>query len=108
MHSLGFCVAVVCLAVPLLHAGEIRLQVNDPSGSGMPATGKLRSLTNGVERGFRTDNRGVRYQHPSLSLDLDVARGWQISTRGSWIRSSSYNESSFAVSLTRTGLGFGR
>src|SRR5436190_11650178 len=60
MHSLGFRIAAVSLAAPLLlGAGEIRLQVNDPSGSAMQASGKLRSLANGTERSFRTDHRGA-------------------------------------------------
>ena len=60
VHSPGLRLAFVYLAAPLLLlAGEIRLQVNDPSGSAMQASGKLRSLTNGIDRSFRTDARGV-------------------------------------------------
>jgi hypothetical protein len=40
-------------------AGEIRLQVKDPSGAAMQANGKLRSLSSGVERAFQTDAQGT-------------------------------------------------
>jgi outer membrane receptor protein involved in Fe transport len=38
--------------------GEIRLQVKDPSGAPMQASGKLESLTGGVARDFKTDSQG--------------------------------------------------
>ncbi len=38
--------------------GEVRLRVNDPSGAGMEASGKLRAVASGVERSFRTDAQG--------------------------------------------------
>ena len=40
-------------------AGEIRLEVKDPSGAPMEASGKLRSLATRVDRSFQTDARGV-------------------------------------------------
>jgi outer membrane receptor protein involved in Fe transport len=46
----------------LLHAqdsaGEIRLEVKDPSGSAMQASGILRGFSTGVERTFETDAQG--------------------------------------------------
>lgn len=46
-----------------------------------------------------TDNHGVLYQHPTLRLSLDLARGLAIDARGSWIRSASYDETAFVVGL---------
>ena len=40
-------------------AGEIRLEVRDPSGAGMEASGKLQNLASGVVRTFQTDDKGV-------------------------------------------------
>jgi outer membrane receptor protein involved in Fe transport len=46
-----------------LHAqsgdGEIRVQVKDPSGAAMEASGKLEGLTPGIQRGFQTDALGA-------------------------------------------------
>jgi outer membrane receptor protein involved in Fe transport len=39
--------------------GEIRLEVRDPLGNVMAASGKLQSLRGGVNRSFRTDAQGV-------------------------------------------------
>ena len=39
--------------------GEIRLQVDDPSGAPMQASGKLESLPPGVQRSFQTDPQGT-------------------------------------------------
>src|SRR5580658_10349449 len=39
--------------------GEIHLQVKDPSGAPMEATGKLESLGAGVARDFQTDPQGI-------------------------------------------------
>jgi outer membrane receptor protein involved in Fe transport len=38
--------------------GEIRVQVKDPSGAAMEASGRLESLTPGVQRSFQTDSEG--------------------------------------------------
>jgi outer membrane receptor protein involved in Fe transport len=38
--------------------GEVRIQVRDPSGAAMEASGKLVSLAPGVERSFQTDAQG--------------------------------------------------
>jgi outer membrane receptor protein involved in Fe transport len=38
--------------------GEIRVQVKDPSGSAMEASGKLESAASGVERSFHSDVQG--------------------------------------------------
>ena len=66
MHSLGriFRRFLFCVAVPLLlhgqrPAGEIRLEVKDPSGAPMKASGKLRGLSTGVQRSFQTDAQGT-------------------------------------------------
>ncbi len=58
-----------CAAVALLFAaltlhgqspeGEIRVQVKDPSGAAMEASGKLESLAPGVRRSFQTDAQGT-------------------------------------------------
>jgi hypothetical protein len=39
-------------------AGEIRLEVKDPSGAAMEVSGKLENLANGTNRSFRTDALG--------------------------------------------------
>src|ERR1700691_1768720 len=39
--------------------GEVRLQVKDPSGAAMAASGKLQSQAPGVERSFQTDAHGA-------------------------------------------------
>jgi outer membrane receptor protein involved in Fe transport len=56
-------VAVFLLAALTLHAqnpdGEIRVQVKDPSGAAMQASGKLESLVPGVQRNFETDALGT-------------------------------------------------
>src|ERR1700728_4238075 len=58
----------LCTAVALLLAalrlngqapvGEIRVQVKDPSGAAMEATGTLQSVPTGVRRNFQTDAQG--------------------------------------------------
>jgi outer membrane receptor protein involved in Fe transport len=40
-------------------AGEIRVQVKDPSGAPMEASGKLESLPSGLQRSFQTDALGT-------------------------------------------------
>ena len=40
-------------------AGEIRIEVKDPSGAGMEASGKLQNLASRVVRTFQTDEKGV-------------------------------------------------
>ena len=45
--------------------GEIRLEVKDPSGAGMEASGRLQSVSSGVDRSFQTDPQGV-YTFQSL------------------------------------------
>lgn len=46
--------------------GQIRLEVKDPSGAAMQASGKLQSLGAGIEQNFHTDTRG-RYTFENLS-----------------------------------------
>lgn len=41
-------------------AGEIRLEVKDPSGAAMEASGRLQSAAARVDLSFRTDSRGAR------------------------------------------------
>jgi outer membrane receptor protein involved in Fe transport len=65
--------AVLCLlllgaATPIRAqrpTGEIRLEVKDPSGAAMQASGKLQDLASGVVRGFQTDAQG-RYAFQTL------------------------------------------
>jgi outer membrane receptor protein involved in Fe transport len=56
-------VATLVFAALTLHAqnpdGEIRVQVKDPSGAAMEASGKLESLVPGVQRTFETDALGT-------------------------------------------------
>jgi outer membrane receptor protein involved in Fe transport len=63
MHLRGVC-AVAALLCPLfLHgqaaSGQIRVEVKDPSGSPMQASGKLENIQSGVVRRFQTDSQGV-------------------------------------------------
>jgi tetratricopeptide (TPR) repeat protein len=46
-----------------------------------------------------TDEDGVVYQHPSLRLTLEFARGLAIDARANWIRSTVYNETSAYVGI---------
>jgi outer membrane receptor protein involved in Fe transport len=57
-------------------AGEIRLEVRDPSGAGMEASGKLQNLASGVVRTFQTDEKGVYafLTLPYARYRLEVAR----------------------------------
>lgn len=57
--------ALLSLALTLLTAGfgqaqtaELRLQVQDPSGAAMPATGSLSALSSSTIRSFHTDDSG--------------------------------------------------
>jgi hypothetical protein len=54
--------------------GEIRLEVKDPSGAAMEASGKIRNLANGTDRSFQTDAQGVytlrRLPHGRYRLEL--------------------------------------
>src|ERR1700678_1587246 len=58
-----YCAVVFLLATATLCAqppqGEIRLQVKDPSGAPMQATGKLENRAAGVTRDFQTDAQGM-------------------------------------------------
>ncbi|MBS1855878.1 MAG: TonB-dependent receptor [Acidobacteria bacterium] len=70
--------ALVVFFPILLHAqsagGEIRLEVQDPSGAAMQAAGTLRNLSSGALRSFKTDGqgkytlRGVPYGRYRLDL----------------------------------------
>jgi outer membrane receptor protein involved in Fe transport len=55
--------AVLLLAALALHAqappGEIRVQVKDPSGAAMQASGKLEGSATGTQRSFQTDALGA-------------------------------------------------
>jgi tetratricopeptide (TPR) repeat protein len=46
-----------------------------------------------------TDNRGVRYQHPSARLSLEVKPWLSLETHGSWIRSAVYDEFTFLMGV---------
>lgn len=57
-------------------SGELRLQVQDPSGAAMKASGKLQNLDTGSQRRFQTDAQG-RYRNATLPYghyQIDVAR----------------------------------
>jgi outer membrane receptor protein involved in Fe transport len=58
-----YCAVVFLLATATLCAqppqGEIRLQVKDPSGAPMQASGKLENRAAGVARDFQTDSQGL-------------------------------------------------
>src|SRR5262249_8102127 len=45
--------------------GELRLEVKDPSGKSIGASGNLDNLSNGVRRGFQTDAQG-KYRFEDL------------------------------------------
>src|SRR6516162_6485765 len=47
-------------------AGEIRLEVKDPSGAAMQASGRLEGLTSSFRKDFDTDSAG-KYTLPSLA-----------------------------------------
>src|SRR5580658_3549600 len=55
-------------------AGEIRIEVKDPSGAAVTASGTLRNLAGGPERTFQTDTQGtygvpdVPYGHYRLEV----------------------------------------
>ncbi len=61
-RSVVFFALLLLGASPALQAkrgfGEIQLQVKDPSGAAMEASGKLESLASGTNRSFRTDSQG--------------------------------------------------
>ena len=75
-----FCLLLLGCAAPIRAqhpTGEIRLEVKDPSGAAMPASGKLQDLASGVVRSFQTDAQGS-YAFPSLPYAryrLEVSRG---------------------------------
>ena len=60
---------VLAGAAALLQAqsptGEIRLEIKDPSGAAVVASGTLRSLAGGAARTFQTDTQGT-YRFPDL------------------------------------------
>src|SRR5580704_79701 len=55
--------ALILFLLPVIFAqtpqGEIRLQIKDPSGAPMEASGRLESPGAGVARDFRTDPQGA-------------------------------------------------
>jgi outer membrane receptor protein involved in Fe transport len=61
---------VLAGAAALLQAqsptGEIRLEIKDPSGAAVVASGTLRNLAGGAERTFQTGSQGT-YRFPDLS-----------------------------------------
>jgi outer membrane receptor protein involved in Fe transport len=64
--SLGVDLKKGALALLIVHvalwaqrpAGEIRLEVRDPSGAPMQASGRLEALSGGLSQGFQTDAQG--------------------------------------------------
>jgi len=69
MNSCGFFSLVLMGSAALLQAqsptGEIRLEVKDPSGAAIAASGTLRNLAGGAEQPFQTDGQG-NYRFPDL------------------------------------------
>ena len=52
-------VAMVGLLQAQVPAGQIRIEVEDPSGAPMAAAGQLKSVATGAERAFQTDAQGT-------------------------------------------------
>ena len=72
----GFLSAAVFPVRAQVPAGEIRLEVKDPSGAITPASGRLRNLAAGTEQFFQTDAQG-KYTLMNLtpgSYRLEVSR----------------------------------
>jgi len=61
MNLAGGAVVLVCLGALLgqVPAGQIRVEVLDPSGAPMTAAVRLRSVASGVDRAFQTDAQGT-------------------------------------------------
>jgi outer membrane receptor protein involved in Fe transport len=58
------CALLACFSIPpsvraQRPAGEVRIEVKDPSGAAVSAYGKLQNLTTGNVRSFHTDTQGV-------------------------------------------------
>jgi outer membrane receptor protein involved in Fe transport len=80
MNRIGrnlWCVAVVAsLLQAQVSTGELRIEVADPSGAPMAASGRLKSVATGAERRFQTDAQG-QYTFegvPSGNYRLEVVR----------------------------------
>ena len=59
-----WCALLACLAVsPIAHAqrpaGEVRIEVKDPSGAAVAASGKLENIASGTVQRFQTDAQGA-------------------------------------------------
>src|SRR5262245_13390188 len=68
-----FCVALS--GVGQVKTGELRLEVKDPTGSGMQASGKLVGIGSDVDRVFETDGQGsYTFTLPYGRYRLDVSR----------------------------------
>jgi len=52
-----------------------------------------------------TDDRGTRYQQPSMRLALEISRGLVVDAHAGWIRAATYNETSISIGLRITGGG---
>jgi outer membrane receptor protein involved in Fe transport len=75
-NLLCFAVALGCALQGQIPAGEIRIDVADPSGAPMDASGRLTSTTTGLDRVFQTDTQG-KYTFegvPFGSYRLEVTR----------------------------------
>lgn len=65
MREAQLCLAVLIVTLcPIIlqgrwSTGELRLEVKDPSGAAMQASGKLQNVANGVVRNFQTDAEGA-------------------------------------------------
>ena len=75
LPALMFCATVLMAQNP---TGEIRLEIRDPAGAGVEATGRMENRATGLERRFRSDAQGVA---TVASLPLGRYR-LQVSRRG--------------------------
>ncbi len=81
MPNLAVCASVALLAMALstrgqAPGGEIRVEVKDPSGAPMQASGKVESIAPGVQRSFATDAQGVYVMRtlPAGRYRLEIAK----------------------------------
>lgn len=58
LSTLAFLVATPLILFAQTQAGEIRLEVKDPSGAVMKASGRLENIANRTSRSFETDDQG--------------------------------------------------
>ena len=95
-----FCLALLG-ATAVLQAqrqtGEILLEVKDPSGAAMAASGTLRNLASGSVQNFRTDDRGTYF-----FLTLPYARYWLAVSRNGFATQSLLVDVRSGAPISRT------